>query len=123
MPYTVELQRLNEQYVQASLSGDVEWFRERLADDFVCIESDGSVLDKTAFLRMTAKGSDLAEYHLTEVDIRFYGEVALVRATGLWTARNGTPGVSRYVDVYVRFGGDWKAVSAQVTRPANVRLV
>ena len=123
MPYTVELQRLNERYVQASLAGDVEWFRERLAEDFVCIESDGSVLDKTAFLRMTARGSDLAEYRLDEVDIRCYGEVALVRATGLWTARDGTPGVSRYVDVYVRSGGDWKAVSAQVTRPATVRLL
>jgi ketosteroid isomerase-like protein len=110
---------LNEQYVQASLAGDVEWYRAHLADEFVCIESDGSVLDKKAFLQMTAKGSDLPEYRLVEVDIRFYGDVALVRATGLWTAKNGTPGMSRYVDVYVRSGDDWKAVSAQITRPAR----
>ena len=38
------LRRLNEQYVAASLAGDVEWYRSHLADDFVCIESDGSVL-------------------------------------------------------------------------------
>ncbi|MGI0016934.1 MAG: nuclear transport factor 2 family protein [Nitrososphaera sp.] len=113
------IRMLNEQYVRASLAGDVEWYRTHLADEFVCIESDGSVLDKDAFLQMTAKGSDLAEYRLDEVDIRFYGEVALVRATGSWTAKNGTPGMSRYVDVYVRFGDDWKAVSAQITRPSQ----
>jgi ketosteroid isomerase-like protein len=115
-----QLRDLNEQYVQASLAGDVEWYREHLADDFICIESDGSLLDKAAFLAMTARGSDLASYHLDEVSIRIYGPVGLVRATGSWKAKGGTPGQSRYVDVYVRSGGDWKAVSAQITRPARV---
>ncbi len=110
---------LNEQYVRVSLAGDVEWYRAHLADEFVCIESDGTVLNKNAFLQMTAHGSDLAEYRLDEVEVRFYGDVALVRATGSWTAKNGTPGMSRYVDVYVHSGDDWKVVSAQITRPAH----
>jgi len=113
------LRMLNEQYVRASLAGDVEWYRTHLAEEFVCIESDGAVLDKDAFLRMTGNGSELAEYHLDEVEVRFYGEVALVRATGSWRAKDGTPGLSRYVDVYVQKGDDWKAVSAQITRPAQ----
>lgn len=112
-----ELELLNEQYVKASLAGDVEWYRRRLAEEFVCIESDGSVLDKAAFLRQTAQGSDLVEYRLDRVDIRLYGEVGLVRATGSWTAKDGIPGVSRYVDVYARSGDEWKVVSAQITRP------
>ena len=113
------LRRLNEEYVKASLSGDVGWYRAHLADDFVCIEADGSVLDKAAFLRMTSQGSDLAEYRLDEVNVRFYGDVALVRASGSWKTKHGIPGVSRYVDVYVRAGQEWKVVSAQITRPAN----
>ena len=113
------LRQLNEQYVQASLAGDVEWYRAHLAEEFVCIDSDGSVLDKDAFLQMTANGSELAEYRLDEVDVRFYGDVALVRCTGSWTAKNGTLGMSRYVDVYVQSGDDWKAVSAQITRPSR----
>ena len=112
-----ELEQLNQQYVKASLAGDVEWYRRRLAEEFVCIESDGSVLDKAAFLRQTAQGSDLVEYRLDRVDILLYGEVGLVRATGSWTARDGIPGVSRYVDVYARSGDEWKVVSAQITRP------
>jgi Domain of unknown function (DUF4440) len=114
-----ELLHLNQNYVQASLAGNVEWYRTHLAEEFICIESDGSLLDKTAFLVMTAKGSDLASYTLEQVDLRFYGPVALVRCTGSWTAKDGTPGLSRYVDVYTRFGDEWKCVSAQITRPST----
>jgi ketosteroid isomerase-like protein len=117
MSHDAELRRLNEQYIAASLAGDVEWYRHHLAEDFVCIESDGTILDKPAFLRQTARGSELAEYRLEHVDIRFYGDAALVRATGKWTAKNGMPGVSQYIDVYARDGNEWKAVSAQITRP------
>jgi hypothetical protein len=117
MPHEEALRQLNEQYIRASLAGDVEWYRMHLADEFMCIESDGTLLDKAAFLRMTAKGSNLADYHLDEVDVRFYWDVALVRATGSWTTKSGTPGLSRYVDVYAKSGSEWKAVSAQITRP------
>ena len=114
------LRRLNELYVRATLTCDVEWYRARLADDFVCIESDGTVLDKDSFLQRIAGGSDLADYQLHEVDVRCYGDVALVRAMGSWTAKTGKPGTSRYTDVYVRADGDWKVVSAQITRPARM---
>jgi ketosteroid isomerase-like protein len=113
------IRKLNEDYVAASLAGDVGWYRKHLAEDFVCIESDGSVLDKPAFLAMTAQGSDLVEYHLDEVHLRFYGDVVLVRATGTWKTKKGAPGISRYTDIYVRMGNEWKAVSAQITRPAR----
>ncbi len=41
------LERLNQEYVDAFMNGDVEWYREHLADDFVVIESDGSVFNKS----------------------------------------------------------------------------
>ena len=113
-----DLLQLNEQYVRASVTGDVEWFREHLADEFVCIESDGSVLFRDGFLRMTARKPDLREYTLDYVDVRFYGDVALVRASGSWIDVKGMRGVSRYIDVYVYAARAWKVVSAQITRPA-----
>lgn len=112
------LLRLNEQYVHASLTGDVEWFRGHLAEDFVCIESDGSVLFREGFLRAAALGCDLSGYKLDHVDVRFYGEVALVRASGSWISKTRVAGISRYTDVYVYDGAAWKVVSAQITRPA-----
>jgi hypothetical protein len=111
-----ELERLNEQYVAAFLNGDAEWYREHLADDFVGIESDGSVLNKAEFLRSAAKGPDVTSYRLEKVRVRIYGEVALVQATGRWVRPDGIAGLSRYIDVYVRAPIGWRTVSAQVTR-------
>ncbi len=112
------LLRLNEQYVHASLTGDVDWFRAHLAEDFVCIESDGSVQFRDGFLRAAALGSDLSKYKLDHVDVRFYGEIALVRASASWVSKAHVAGITRYTDAYVYDGAAWKVVSAQITRPA-----
>jgi len=114
------LERLNQEYVDAFMNGDVEWYREHLADDFVVIESDGSVLNKTQFLSNTAKGPDVADYKLQRVGVRIYENVALVQATGVWTSNDGSPGISRYIDVYVKMGEGWKTVSAQITRTSQL---
>ena len=53
-------------------------------------------------------------YRLEQVHMRVYGDAALVQATGLWTRRDGSKGMSRYIDVYVRHNCEWKTVSAQM---------
>lgn len=110
------LTRLNQEYIDAFMSADVKWFRENLADDFLCIESDGSVLGREEFLRDAARRPDVATYVLQDVRVRIRGNTALVHATGLFTRRDGGTGTSRYTDVYALVGGKWKAISAQVTR-------
>jgi ketosteroid isomerase-like protein len=110
------VRHLNEEYIRSFMESDVEWYRQHLAEDFQVIESDGAELDKAAFLIQTAKGPDVAAYKLQKVSVRFYGEVALVRATGIFTRKDGSNGTSRYTDIYVRSGKDWKVVSAQITR-------
>jgi ketosteroid isomerase-like protein len=112
--------RLNQEYVNAFMKADVDWYREHLADEFVVIESDGSLLNKEQFLRNTINGPDVADYKLHEVDIRIYENTALVRASGVWTREDGKMGMSRYTDVYVRQNGGWKTVSAQITRTARL---
>ena len=115
------LRQLNDQYIQSLMQADVEWYREHLAEDFLCIESNGSLLDKVQFLRKTAEGPDLADYRLTQVRVRIYGDVALVHGQGLFKRRDATTGTSRYTDIYLRVGSDWKAISAQVTRTLSPR--
>ena len=113
------LEQLNAEYVRAFMSSDVNWYEEHLVDDFVGIESDGSILNKSQFLSKTAEGPDVADYVLQKVNVRIYGGVALVQATGLWTKGDQSSGVSHYIQVYVRTGAGWKAVSAQVTRASQ----
>jgi hypothetical protein len=112
-----EVRALNDAYIRSILRGDVAWFREHLADEFICIESDASIVDKPAFLQSIGEPPLVASYNLDSVDVSFYGDAALVRAKGSWVAKDGNRGISRYVDVYARIGGSWKAVSAQITRP------
>lgn len=115
-PDKITLERLNNEYIEAYMSADVTWYQKHLADDFVCIESDGSVLDKAQFLSGAAAGPEVADYRLEKVNVRIYGSVGLVQATGLFTRKDGSSGVSRYTDVYVQTDEGWKAVSAQITR-------
>jgi len=111
------LSELNEAYIRASLSSDTNWYDKYLADDFVCINPDATLLDKAQFLRMVAGGSDQATYNLDVVHIRVFADVALIRAIGSWRTHAGVSGISHYTDVYVRRGEDWKVVSAQISRP------
>jgi len=109
---------LNQKYIDAFMHSDVEWYRAILAEDFVCINSDGSILHKTEFLKQAAKAPDVDSYELEKVNVRFYGDVALVQATGKFTRKDGSLGQSHYTDIYVHKEEDWKVVSAQITRSA-----
>ena len=114
------LEKLNQEYVAAFMNANVDWYRDHLADDFICIESDGSLVHKQKFLANVAHGPDVADYKLEQVDVRVYGDSALVQATGIWTRRDGSKGMSRYIDVYVKRDDEWKTVSAQITRSARI---
>jgi len=111
---TATLEELNQEYVAAFMNSNVDWYREHLAEDFFCIESNGVIVHKQKFLANIAKGPDVADYKLEQVD------AALVQATGLWTRRDGSKGMSRYIDVYVRHDSEWKTVSAQITRTGSI---
>ena len=113
------LRKLNASYINSYLTGDVVWYDEHLDNDFICIQSDGSVLDKPRFLFQTAKGPDVAQYHLDQVRIRIIGSTALVHGTGLFTKPDGSEGTSRYTDVYAKVAGKWKVVAAQITRSSR----
>jgi hypothetical protein len=58
------VRRLNDQYIRALLASDARWFGDHLAADFVCIESDGRVSDRAAFIEMVRGPSELVDYLL-----------------------------------------------------------
>ncbi len=117
------VERLNEQYIEAFMNANVTWYQRHLADDFVCIEPDAAVLGKAEFLRRRSEGPGISDYKLENVNVRIYGDTALVQATGRFTRPDGSPGVSRYTDIYVRMNGEWKVVSAQITPAPRAKAV
>ena len=115
------LTRLNQEYVDAFMNANANWYRDHLADDFVCIESDGAVLGKAEFLRDAARGPDVATYELQDVRVRIFGDIALVHATGQFTRPDGSSGRSRYTDVWALQDGRWRTIAAQITRTQGPR--
>ncbi len=115
-PDEATIRKLNDGYIQAFLKSDVDWYREHLADNFICILGDGSPIDKASFLKDTAEGPGVDDFHLEDLHIRIYGDTALVQAVSVYRRKDGTIGRTRYTDVYVKQAGTWKAVSAQLTR-------
>lgn len=107
---------LNREYIQSVQHSDVRRFEEILAEDFLCSNADGSLLDRDAFLEQTARPVEITDLEAHEVNVRLMGDFAIVHARTTYTQSDGKPGAGRYTDVWARRDGRWVAVSAHVTR-------
>jgi ketosteroid isomerase-like protein len=94
----------------------VRRFDEILADDFVCSNPDGSLVDRAGFLEQTARSVTISGLAAHDVDVRLLGDVAIIHARTTYTLADGRPGTGRYTDVWARRDGRWLAVAAHVTR-------
>ena len=110
------LEDLNRDYIDSVQRSDVRRFDEILADDFLCSNPDGSLVDRAAFLKQTAVPVTISGLQAQDVVIRIMGDVAIIHARTVYTRADGTAGAGRYTDVWARRGGRRLAVSAHVTR-------
>ena len=110
------LSRLNEDYIASVQHSDVKRFDEILADDFLCSNPDGTLVDRRAFLQQTAKPVTIRHLKAHDVNIRLLGDIAIVHARTTYTTADGAESGGRYTDVWASRGGRWLAVSAHVTR-------
>jgi ketosteroid isomerase-like protein len=110
------LTELNRDYINSVQFSDVRRFDEILADDFLCSNPDGSLIDRAAFLEQTARPVTIRNLAAHDVVVRLMGDVAIIHARTSYTLPNGQQGGGRYTDVWARRDGQWLAVSAHVTR-------
>ena len=106
---------LNRAYIDAVQESDVGRFRELLAEDFLCSNPDGSLVDRDGFLEQTARPVTISGLEAHDVDIRILGDVAIVHGRTTYTLEDGRHGAGRYTDVWERRDGRWLAVAAHVT--------
>ena len=107
---------LNRDYIRSVQNSDVRRFDEILADDFLCTNADGSLVDRTAFLNQTARPATISNLEAHDVNVRIMGDVAIIHARTTYTRPDGRPGAGWYTDVWARRDGVWLAVSAHVSR-------
>jgi ketosteroid isomerase-like protein len=110
------LTALNRDYIHSVQHGDVQRFEEILAEDFLCSNADGSLVDKNQFLAQTARPVTINGLSAHEVKVRILGDVAIIHARTSYTTADGERRNGRYTDVWARRDGKWLAVSAHVTR-------
>ena len=110
------LTQLNADYIASVQGGNMRRFDEILADDFLCSNPDGTLIDRTAFLRQTAQPVKIRNLATHDVNVRIMGDFAIIHARTTYTLPNGSDGSGRYTDVWARRNGRWLCVSAHVTR-------
>jgi ketosteroid isomerase-like protein len=75
-----ELTALNRDYIHSVQHGDVRRFDEILAEDFLCSNPDGSLVDKNQFLAQTARPMTITGLSAHEVRVRVLGDIAIIHA-------------------------------------------
>lgn len=110
------LRDLNGHYIHSVVHSDVARFTEILADDFLCTNPDGSLIDKPQFLRQTAVPVSFTDFDVDDLKIRVLGDVAIIHGRTRFALKDGRRGRGQYTDVWEKRQGRWLAVSAHVTR-------
>lgn len=107
---------LNQTYIDCVKYGDVRRFDEILAEDFLCSNPDGSLVNKRKFLEQIARPATISDLSTQDVKVRILDDVAIIHAATNYTTASGERRHGRYTDVWARRDGRWLAVSAHVTR-------
>jgi ketosteroid isomerase-like protein len=110
------LTALNRDYINSVQRGDVRRFDEILAEDFLCSNPDGSLVDRKGFLAQTARPVTITGLAIDDVKVRILGDVAIIHARTTYKTADGERRNGRYTDVWALRDGKWLAVSAHVTR-------
>jgi ketosteroid isomerase-like protein len=107
------------EWVEAHLRLDLTAIARIMADEYVIIGQNGTVITREQALASYRNDRRRWEYARSdELDVRLYGDTAVV--IGRWTAKgenNGNPFdySARFMSVYVRRSGRWQMAAEQST--------
>jgi ketosteroid isomerase-like protein len=115
-----EILQLEKDFGQAIIKNDPDAIGRFLADDWIIIDPEGGVIDKSSFLRVIRSGT-LSHQVMDsdDVRVRIYGDAAAV--TALTTTKGKYMGQEftsqeRATDMFVKKDGRWQCVVSQLTR-------
>jgi len=115
-----EIEMLEQQWQQATVTNNIGEMNKLLADDYVGITSNGTVENKQQALAQRSAGTvRITKLDITEIHVRVYGDTAVVTSQAQLEGSNGTSDISvqyRYTRVYNRRLGQWKIVSFEASR-------
>ena len=110
-----QLKDLESKWAKASLAADSTAISPLLADDFVSLDSDGSMRNKSETLDRTKK-EKMEVSEVSDMQVTQHGDTAIV--TGTWTGKgvgaDGKPinAKERWTDTWVKKDGQWQCVAS-----------
>jgi ketosteroid isomerase-like protein len=116
-----ELRKLNARFIANFVANDVAGHDAILHPQFAYIRANGARVDRASYLAQWATGFDpaiIVYWDTRDEWITVVGDVALVRATNKYVVRNKAgdeTGMAAYTDIYLREGGKWLCIQAQIT--------
>ena len=93
---------LNQDYIASVQRGDVRRFDEILAADFLCSNPDGTLIDRAQFLAQTARPVTITGLVAEDVQVRLFGDLALIHARTRYRTADGEERQGRYTDAWAQ---------------------
>jgi ketosteroid isomerase-like protein len=115
-----ELLKLEKAFAEAIVKNDLEAIGRLVADDWIIIDSNGEIVDRTRFFEVIKSGALTHDTMESEdLRVRVYGESAVV--TAITSAKGKFMGQEfitqeRATDVFVKRDGRWQCVLTHLTR-------
>jgi len=115
---------IKHQYDQAQLKSDDAWFERMLAEDYIFVLPDSTVVKKAAFVN-DLKSGDLVWETISgkDMQVRIYGDTAVV--TGQFFGKGRFKGKALderqfFTSVWIKRQGHWQAISEHASNlPAS----
>ena len=118
-----ELLKIEEEFAEAIVKNDLEGLGRLVADDWIIIDPNGEIVDRTRFFEVIKSGAlthDMMESE--DFRVRVYADSAVVTAItstkGKFTGQEFSTR-ERATDVFVRRDGRWQCVLTHLTRFAK----
>ena len=118
-----ELLKLESAFADAIIKNDLESIGRIVADDWIIVDPNGEIVDRTRFFEVIKSGAlthDIMESE--DFRVRVYGDSAVVTAITSTTGKfMGEEFITREraTDVFVRREGRWQCVLTHLTRLPN----
>lgn len=118
---STEIRELEEQVNEAVVNGDLKFFEENFADDFMHTSHSGRFRTKAEWLKGRKPGeSPYTSFQTKDLQIRLYGDTAVVTGKsvpkGADSKGRDITGEYRFLRVWAKRGSRWRAVAFQGTK-------
>ncbi len=109
------LMDMENQWAKASMAGNADALAPMLAEDFVALDSDGSMRTKPEALARMKKAKWVTN-EIGDMKVMVHGDAAIV--TGSWTGKGtdaegkAIDAKERWADTWVKMNGKWQCVAS-----------